>query len=65
MKVSRMSARADQIVVTAPLRWLKAAALVSAARAAFARLRERMREPRVPAMSDDWLRSHMADREYR
>lgn len=59
-----MSARADQIVVTAPLRWLKAAALVSAARAAFVRLRERMREPRVTAMSDDWLRSHMADREY-
>ena len=59
-----MSARADQIAVTAPLRWLKAAALVTAARAALVRLREHVREPRVQAMSDDWLRNHMADRDY-
>ena len=59
-----MTARADQVVIPTPLRWLGAAALCAAAFAAVARLRQRAREPRLQPMSDEWLREHAADSEY-
>jgi hypothetical protein len=63
-----MTAHADQaaarITVPTPFRWLAAAALCAAALSTLARLRARMREPRLQPMSDEWLRSHAADRDY-
>jgi hypothetical protein len=61
---SHMNVRVEHIVVPTPLRWLGAAAVCAAAITAFVRLRDRAREPRVQPMSDDWLRSHTADRDY-
>jgi hypothetical protein len=62
-----MAVRADdipQFTLSTPLKWLGAAALCAIAAAAIARLRERAQQPKVPPMSDDWLRSHTADRDY-
>jgi hypothetical protein len=59
-----MNVRVDQITIPAPLRWLGAAALFAVAITAIGRLRERARQPKLSPMSDEWLRSHTADREY-
>jgi hypothetical protein len=59
-----MSARSNQLAAPTPLRWIGVAALCAVAVAAVAKLRARARQPKLTPMSDEWLRSHNADREF-
>ena len=60
-----MAARADGTALPLPFRSiLVPTALWSVVAAAMLLLRRRAKEPSVPPMSDEWLRSHAGDRRW-
>jgi hypothetical protein len=61
---ARVDARVEQVTFSTPLRWLGAAAVWAVIAATVATMRHRARKPTVPPMSEEWLRSHAADRRW-